>query len=216
MKIIIIGCGRVGCGLAEALTLQRHSVTVIDRDPATFERLGPHFVGRTITGIGFDREVLLDAGIERADGLAAVTETDETNAVIARIAHLVFRVPRVVARLYDPRKADIYRRLGVQTIAPVPWGVERMAEMLTYSAMGETRALGTGGVEVIELEVPSHLVGHTVRELTVPGEIQVIAVSRTNETFIPSPGTIFRDRDVLHLTVAAGATGQLRDLLGYA
>ena len=213
MRIIIIGCGRMGRGLAETLVLQRHNVTVIDPEPANLEKLGPDFRGRTLVGIGFDRDVLLEAGIERADGLAAVTELDETNAVIARIAHLLFRVPRVVARLYDPRKADIYRRLGVQTIAPVPWGVERMADMLTYSTVGESHALGTGGVELMKLEVPSHLVGRTVRDLTVPGQIQVIAISRSNETFIPSPGTIFRDRDVLHLTVAAGATEQLRDLL---
>ncbi len=216
MQIIIIGCGRMGCGLARTLLMRGHNVTVIDQDPVALERLGPNPRARTIRGVGFDREVLLQAGIERADGLAAVTETDETNAVIARLAHNIFRVPRVVARLYDPRKAEIYRRLGVQTIAPIAWGVERLAEILTYSGLGEARTLGTGGVDLVEIEVPPSVVGHPVRDLTVPGEVHVIAISRGSQTFIPTLGTVFVDGDQIHLTVAAGATDHLRELLGYA
>src|SRR4030042_1184683 len=108
MRIIIIGCGRMGSGLAQTLSLRGHAVTVVDRDPQAFERLGPAFKGKTLTGIGFDRDVLLRAGIERADGLAAVTFSDEANVVAARLASNIFHVPRVVARLYDPRKAEIY------------------------------------------------------------------------------------------------------------
>src|SRR5688572_12896374 len=129
MKIIVIGCGRLGSGLAQALSLWGHQVIAIDNDPTTFTRLETGFKGQTLTGFGFDREVLLQAGIERTDGLAAMTASDEVNLVTARMAHQFFRVPRVVARVYDPRKAAIYQRLGVQTITPVTWGVNRIAEL---------------------------------------------------------------------------------------
>ncbi len=122
MRIIIIGCGRMGAGLARTLTLRGLTVTVVDSDQAAFERLGPAFSGQTIAGVGFDREVLLKAGIARADGLAAVTSSDDANVVAARLGRQIFRVPRVVARLYDPRKAEIYRRLGIQTISTTAWG----------------------------------------------------------------------------------------------
>ena len=133
MKIIIIGCGRVGSGLARMLSNRGHQVTVIDSDPVAFERLGKAFKGKTVVGIGFDRQAILDAGIEKADAFAAVTASDEANAVAARIAKNVFKVPRVAARIYDPRKADIYRRLGMQTISPVALGISRMAELLSFS-----------------------------------------------------------------------------------
>ena len=133
MRIIIIGCGRMGAGLAQTLCQRGHTVTVVDRNAAAFDQLGPSFEGQTVVGVGFDREVLLRAGIERADGLAAVTASDETNLVATRLARLMFRVPRAVARLYDPRKAGIYRRLGVQTITTTAWGIHRIAEQLGYS-----------------------------------------------------------------------------------
>ena len=129
MKILIIGCGRLGAGLAHALSLRSHQVTIIDRDATAFDRLLPSFAGQQLDGAGFDRGLLLRAGIDRADGLAAVTGSDEVNAVVARVAREVFRVPRVVARLDDPRKAEIYRRLGLQTIAPVTWGISRIADL---------------------------------------------------------------------------------------
>ena len=121
-RIITIGCRRTGSGLARILTAKGHAVTMVDIDPEAFERLGPRFAGRIVLGVGFDRDVLIQAGIERADGLAAMTSSDEANVVAARIAREVFKVPRVVARLYDPRKADIYKRLGLQTIQPVTSG----------------------------------------------------------------------------------------------
>ncbi|MGZ8460650.1 MAG: potassium channel family protein, partial [Candidatus Deferrimicrobiaceae bacterium] len=133
MKIIVAGCGRVGSGLARALSLRHHAVTVVDADPAAFERLGGNFPGRTVPGSAVDRETLVAAGVERADGIAAVTATDEANEICARMAMRDFRVPRVVARLYDPLKADKYRHLGVQTVTPVTWAVHRMADLLCYS-----------------------------------------------------------------------------------
>lgn len=216
MKIIIIGCGRIGSGLAQTLSLQRHAVTVVDKDPAAFERLGPAFKGRTVPGIGFDRDVLLQAGIERTDALAAVTASDEANVVAARLASQIFRVPRVVARLYDPRKAEIYRRLGLQTISPVTWGIHRIAELLSYSQLESVVSLGGGGVDIVEAEVPPLLVGRTVKELTVAGEIIVVAISRGDITFLPTLGAVFQEGDRVHLAVEAASVDRLRTLLAMA
>jgi trk system potassium uptake protein TrkA len=215
MRILIIGCGGVGAGLAKTLVGRGHSVTVVDKDPLAFEKLGDHFKGQTIFGIGFDREVLLKAGIERADGVAAVTASDEANVVASRIARDIFQVPRVVARLYDVRQAEIYKRLGIQTIAPTAWGINRIADLLLYSPLEIVSSLGSGDVELVEAEVPQLLVGKTVRDLTVAGEIHVVAITRANKTFLPTLGTIFREEDLLHLAVLTTSTNRLKELLGY-
>jgi len=214
MKILIIGCGRMGAGLTQVLALRGHTVTVVDKDPAAFARLGPHFKGRTVLGIGFDRDVLLKAGIERADGLAAVTASDEANVVAARLASQVFRVPRVVARLYDPRKAEIYRRLGLQTIATVTWGIHRIADVLAYSPLSTLVSLGSGDVDVVEIEVPQMLAGRMVRDLNIPGEVQVVAVTRGGKTAIPTSGTSFQAGDLLHLAVLDSAANRVKEMLG--
>jgi len=216
MKIIIIGCGRMGAGLARTLSLQGHEVTVVDSDPAAFERLGPAFKGQTVVGVGFDREVLLRAGIQRADGLAAVTVSDEANVVAARLASQVFRVPRVVARLYDPRKAEIYRRLGLQTIAPITWGIHQIADLLCYSPLETVLSLGSGNVDLVEVEIPPLLIGRTVNELTIPGEVHVVAISRGDKTFLPTLGTVFQQGDRLHLAVLVASADRLKALLGLA
>src|SRR6266545_5101665 len=178
MKLIIIGCGRVGAGLAQALSQRGHVVTVVEKDLVMCERLGFTFKGRIVNGDGFDREVLLQAGIERADGLAAVMGSDDVNIITARLARQLFQVPRVVARLYDPRKAEVYQRLGLQTINPVTWGINRIAELLCYSHLDTILSLGSGEVDLVEVEVPALLVGRRVTDVTLSGEIQVVAISR--------------------------------------
>lgn len=214
MRIIIIGCGRLGAGLAETLGQRGHGVTVVDLDPAAFERLGPSFRGETVAGGGFDRDVLLMAGIERADGLAAVTSSDEVNVVAARLARLVFRVPRVVARLFDPRKAEVYRRLGLPTISHVTWGINRIVELLCYSRLDTIKSLGSGEVDIVEAEIPHLLVGRTVNDLTVPGEIHVVAVTRRGKTFLPTLGTEFHEGDMVHLALLAESAERLKAILG--
>jgi len=216
MRIIIIGCGRVGAGLAQSLSLQGHEVIVVDNDPTAFERLAPSFKGQTVVGVGFDREVLLRAGVERADGVAAVTVSDEANVVAARLASQVFRVPRVVARLYDPRKAEIYRRLGLQTISPITWGVNRIADLLCYSQLEVVLSLGGGEVDIVEAEVPPLLVGRTVNAMTIPSEIHVMAISRGGKTFLPTLGTVFQEGDRIHLAALAASAERLKALLGLA
>lgn len=216
MKIIIVGCGRLGSGLAQALSHNGHAITVVDTDPSTFELLPSSFKGQKITGVGFDRDVLVEAGIERADALAAVTSSDEANAVIARVASQVFRVPRVVAQLYDQRKTEVYNRLGLQTIDSTAWGINRAAELLCFSPLNTVLSIGSGGVDIVETEVPTLLTGRKVRDMTVTGEIVVIAISRSNKTFLPSLDTLFQERDIIHIAVMATSRNRLRGLLGLA
>lgn len=214
MKVIIIGCGRVGSRLAQLMSRRGHDVTVIDSDPAALKRLGPSFKGQKIVGIGFDRDVLIEAGIQRADALAAVTVSDEANVVSARLARQVFRVPRVVARVYDPGKAEIYRRFGLQTISPVSLGVDRLAEMISFTSLDTVVSLGSSEVDIVDVEVPRLLVGRSVNEITVPGEIHVVAVTRAGKTFLPTLGTVLLNADLLHLAVVVSSAERLRKLIG--
>lgn len=191
------------------------AVTAVDVDPAAFERLGPSFKGKKVAGNAVDRETLLAAGVERADGLAAVTAGDEANVATARMAMQVFHVPRVVARLYDPRKGEAYHRLGLLTITPLTWGIQRMAELLCHSRLDTVASLGSGEVDIVETEVPHLLVGRTVNELTVPGEVHVVSVSRGAKTFLPSLATVFHKGDMVHVAVLWVSTDRLKKLLGH-
>ena len=216
MKVIVIGCGRMGAGVAQALNLRGDAVTVVDKDRGAFEQLGPGFRGHQIVGVGFDRQVLLKAGIERADALVAVTANDAANVVTARLASRAFQVPRVVARLYDPRKAEVYRRLGLQTISPVSWAIHQVVDLLSYSPLASVLSLGSGEIDLVEVEAPPLLVGRSIGELTIPGEITVVAVTRGGSTFLPPRGTVLQQGDLVHLAVMASSAGRLRALLALA
>ena len=156
MKVIIMGCGRVGEQLARLMSEEGHDIAVIDYDAAALARLGPDFKGRRVKGVGFDREVLLRAGIEQTDAFAATSSSDNANIVAARIARNIFHVPRVVARLFDPRRAEIYQRLGLVTISSTTWGAERIRELLTHAQLDSVRSFGGGEVAMLEIEVPPH------------------------------------------------------------
>jgi trk system potassium uptake protein TrkA len=214
MRVLIIGCGRVGAGLAKSMILRGHQVTIVDKDPLAFERLGSAFKGQKVAGIGFDRDVLIQAGIERADGLASVTSSDEANVVVARMARQIFHVPRVVARLYEPRQAEIYNRLGLLTIAPTSWGIDRIADLLQHSNLDVIVSLGSGQVDLIEIELPHLLVGRSVDELTLSGEIHVVAITRGGKTFLPTLGTTFQEGDSVHLATMSTSMDRLHKLLG--
>jgi trk system potassium uptake protein len=213
MNFLVIGCGRVGSRLAATLARRGDAVTVVDTAAVALDRFGAQHPGTRITGDGCDRDVLARAGIDRADGLAAVTGSDEVNAVVARLAATLFGVPRVVARLYDPAKAEIYRRLGVQTIAPITWGAERLAELLTHAELAPIASLGSGQVELVDAMVPALLHGRPAAELTIAGETQVVALTRHGVTsLVASQATLLEAGDVAHLAVTA--TTGLEALLG--
>jgi trk system potassium uptake protein TrkA len=215
MKIMIIGCGRMGAGLALFLTRSGHQVTVIDNDPAAFERLGPGFKGPTFRGDALGREVLVGGGIEQADALAALTPSDSINLVVARLAREMFKVPKVIARLYDPRHSEIYQRLGVQTISPVSLSIQRLSELLTFSRLDIVHSLGSGDVGIVESEVPPLLVGRKVQDVNIAGEIQVVSISRGGKTVIPTSGSVFLKGDMVHIAVALSSVGSLKTLLGF-
>ncbi len=213
MRVIIMGGGRVGEQLARLMSDDGHDVAVIDYNAAALARLGPDFRGRRVKGIGFARNVLLLAGIEDADGFAAMSSSDNVNVVAARIARTLFQVPRVVARLFEPERAEVYRRLGLVTISSTTWGAERTRELLTHAELDAVRSFGAGEVQLLEVEVPPRLVGHAVRDLSVPGEVTVITITRDGRALLPSLGTAFRSGDVVHLAVLSGAMNRIARLL---
>jgi trk system potassium uptake protein TrkA len=205
MKVLIIGCGRVGSGLAKNLVLHGVDIAVVDSDPAALAALGPAFKGKTFNGLGFDQNTLVSAGIEKCDALAAVTGSDEANLVIARIAKSYFRVPRVSARVYEPQKAKIYRRMGIQTISPVTLGIERMVSTLVYSQLQIERNIGAGQVVLVDVDVTTNMIGKTMKDVNLPGEIQVSAITRNGKTFLPDPAVSFQRGDIVHLLCITGS-----------
>jgi trk system potassium uptake protein TrkA len=214
MNVIILGCGRVGEQLSLLLTKEGHQVTVIDVDPQALASLGPDFDGRKVAGVGFDQDVLINAGIETADAFVAASSSDNTNIIAARVAQDHFHVPHVVARLYDPQRAEIYQRLGLMTISPTTRGADRILEYLTRSDLDPVLTYGSGDVSLLTFETPDHLVGKTVENLSLDGEIQVIAITRGGQAFIPQGGTELKSGDILHLSVLASALDRVRDYLG--
>ena len=214
MKVIIMGCGRVGEQLARLMVDEGHDVSIIDLDAEALARLGPDFKGKRLKGIGFDRNTMIEAGIEEADAFAATSASDNANIVAARIARNVFCVPHVVARLYDPRRAEIYRRLGLTTISSTTWGAERIRELLTHKTLDPMMSFGNGEVSIFQVETPPHLVNRMVKDITVSGEISVAAITREGQAFIPISGTEFHEGDVIHLIVLSSALDRVKDLIG--
>lgn len=213
MKVIVIGCGRVGSGLVRLLEIDRHDVTVVDLEPKAIGRLGKTFGGRSLVGNALDRDILEEAGIAETDALAAVTGSDEVNAVVSRLALRRFRVPRVVGRMYEPRQADLYGRLGVLTISPVEWGITRLAHLLTLSDLAPITSFG-GRVHLLEATISPTLAGRRAGELEVPGEARVISVTRSGRTFLGDRATALEAGDVVAVAVTQGSETRLQQLLG--
>lgn len=214
MNIIIVGIGRMGTGIAENLLKIGHNVTVIDYDKEVLNQFSPSLDCKKIAGEGFDKDILERAGIKTADALVASTKSDEVNAVIARIAKNIYYVPHVIARLYEPKKADIYSRFGILTISTTSWGIERATELLTYNQLDSVYEIGNGNVNILRIETPSLLIGHTIDEISVMGEINIIAISRDNKTFIPYHGSVLKQDDVLYIAVMVSGIDNLKKLMG--
>src|SRR5690242_10570048 len=178
MHVVIVGCGRVGSGLAETLVAEGHSVAVVDRQAKAFRRLPDDFSGQTVVGVGFDRARLREAGIEEAGALAAVTSGDNSNIVVARVAREAFQVERVVARIYDPRRAAIYERLGIPTIATVQWATERVLRRILPDQTAVEWIDASAKVCLIERQVPAAWAGRKLGELDVDDVGRVVALSR--------------------------------------
>ena len=214
MKVIIMGCGRVGSQVSLLLARQGHEVIVIDHDANALSKLGTDFKGRVVRGIGFDRNILIEAGVETTEGFVAASSSDNANIVAARIARNIFRVTRVVARLYDPVRAEIYQRLGLTTISSTAWGAERIVEVVTHSDLDVINIFSDGGTTMIRVESPARLNGHRVAQMNIPGEMSVTAITRSDHTFIPVSGTEFQEGDILYLAVIPSAMNRLEEMLG--
>jgi trk system potassium uptake protein TrkA len=213
MKVIIMGFGRVGAQLTQLLENEDHHVTIIDPDPQNLNRLESNFKGDVILGVGFDRDILIQAGIEKTDAFVATSPSDNANIISARIARNIFHVPRVVARLNDPRRAEIYRRLGLVTISMVSWGAQRINDLLIHTNLEPTVYFGRGEVSLVAIEIPAHLVGRQVTHVTIPGETMVVAINRAGEALMASLGTEFNKDDVVYFAVKTSAMDRLESLL---
>ena len=215
MKVIIVGCGRVGAYTAASLARLGHEVVVIDKDPDAFHLLPRGFSGRTIEGYAFERPILEDAGISEADALVAATSGDNTNAVVARVAKEVYRVPDVVSRIYDPQRAEIYRRYGIQTFAPTAWSAGRIIEFIVSGDIERENSFGNGEVQMIAAFVPEHFVGKPVNDLSVPGEIRPGLIVRMGRGMLPVSGTTFEKDDQVHALVHETAVEKFQRMMGW-
>lgn len=203
-----MGCGRVGSALARALIRVGHEVAVIDRDPGAFLRLGKDFTGERVTGAGFDRDVLQRAGIERAGAFAAVSSGDNSNIIAARVARETFGVDRVVARIYDAKRAAVYERLGIPTIATVPWTTDRFLRTLIGDEGSSTWRDPTGTVAITELTLHEEWFGRTVQELEGAVRARVAFVIRFGQGVLPSGKTVLQAGDAVYVAATSGTVGE--------
>ncbi len=213
MHVVVVGCGRVGSSLATGLLDAGHSVAIIDKRPEAFDRLGQGFAGQMIAGIGFDRDRLTEAGIEKATALAAVTNGDNSNIMIARVARETFGVERVVARIYDPRRAAIYQRLGIPTVATVSWASERVLRHILPELAAVDWVDPSAKVCLIERAIPGSWAGRLVSELEEPGRVKVAAIGRLGVAQIPKPDLVAQEGDVAYVAVSGDAIAAFDELL---
>lgn len=214
MKVIIVGCGYLGAWLAIHLQTKGYEITLIDKKSEAFKKLPNAFHGATIVGHGIDKEVLESVNIHMVDAVITCTNSDETNALLARVAKNEYMVPRVIARIYDPRKADIYQSFGIQTISPIIWGVHKVSELLSYNQLDSVWSYENGDVEMIRIETPPLLIGHPLSELRRIGEVEIVTIVRDNQAFIPVTGTVLEGQDILYLIVARSSIDKIKIMLG--
>ena len=211
-----MGCGRVGSTIAHSLENAGHSVAVVDQSAEAFRRLGPEFSGRTITGVGFDRDTLVEAGIEEAGAFAAVSSGDNSNIISARVARETFGVNNVVARIYDPRRAEVYTRLGIPTVATVRWTADEMLRRLLPDGAHSVWSDPTGKVVLAEVDYDRGWVGRPVKKVEELTAARVAFVTRFGDAMLVTGSTVLQDGDVLHVLVARGDVQRVEQVLAAA
>lgn len=214
MHVVVVGCGRVGAGLASILEDLGHSVAVVDKAQKAFRRLPEGFSGTTVLGVGFDRDRLREAGIEEAGALAAVTSGDNSNIMVARTAREVFGLERVVARIYDPRRAAIYEKLGIPTIATVQWTTDRVMRRILPDATATEWTDPSAKVVLVERPVSDTWAGRRLADLDVAGLARVAALSRLGVGQVPTPDVVTQEGDVVYMSVAVDRIADLDAHLG--
>ena len=216
MHVVIMGCGRVGSELTLQLGKAGHDVVIIDKKPEAFDRLPPGFDARTIVGLGFDRDILEEAGIKEADAFIAVSNGDNSNIVSARVALEHYHVPNVIARIYDPQRAEIYQRLNIPTVATTTWGVKQIMMMLTHPREEIKESLVGGDLFRMRVPVPDHLIGKSVSRLNEDGKVLVAGVDRMGSGFIPVPSSTFQQGDIVQLILQKDGLAILDEMLAPA
>ena len=214
MHIVIMGCGRVGSTIAHSLEAKGHSVAVIDQDADAFRRLGTEFTGITVNGIGFDRDVLTAAGIEHADAFAAVSSGDNSNIISARLARETFGVARVVARIYDPKRAEVYERLGIPTVATVRWTADRMVRHLEPDGHQEIWRDPTSSVAIVELPLHPGWISRPVKALEEATGARVAYVMRFGLGTLPTASAVLQDGDQVFALVTDEMTAGVTKVAG--
>jgi trk system potassium uptake protein len=209
VHVVIMGCGRVGSTLARSLEDRDHDVSVIDSNPDAFRRLGPTFNGTKVTGIGFDQGVLERAGIEKADAFAAVSSGDNSNIIAARVARETFGIQQVVARIYDPGRAEVYQRLGITTVATVKWTADQILRRLLPAGAEPDFRDPSGTIRVDHVQVPEEWIGNRTVEFQMQSRSRIAWIDRLGEGMLPTRDSVIQEGDLLHLVMreenAAGA-----------
>jgi trk system potassium uptake protein len=213
VHFVIMGCGRVGAELTIEMAKAGHSVAIIDKRKEAFDRLPPGFDAQKIVGVGFDREVLEEAGIKDADAFIAVSNGDNSNIVSARVAREQYSVPKVIARIYDPRRADIYERLDIPTVSTVRWAAKQVQYLLFHGRETMRDTLAGGALLHLQVELPDHLVGKKISGVESEGEVEVVGVDRGGTGFIPTPDSTFKEGDIAHFIVHKDAVEKFDALL---
>lgn len=196
-----MGCGRVGSALARSLEDRNHTVAVIDAEPDSFRRLGPDYNGTKITGFGFDRAVLIEAGIERADAFAAVSSGDNSNIIAARVARETFGLQEVVARIYDPGRAEVYERLGITTVATVKWTADQVLRRLLPAGAEPNYRDPSGTIRLDQMPVSDVWIGRRTVKFQEQSGSRIAWIDRMGEGMLPTRETVLQEGDLLHLVM---------------
>jgi trk system potassium uptake protein TrkA len=213
MHVIVVGCGRVGSELAVSLDQMGHTVAIIDKSRNAFRRLPERWGGRAVLGFGYDRDHLEQAGVREAGALAAVTSGDNSNVLAARIARETYQIPNVVARIYDPRRAIIYQRLGIPTVATVRWTTDQVLRRLLPEESVSEWTDSSGALSLIERALPEKWAGQRLSGLSEGGAFRLAAVTRGGEARLPSPELVGQEGDILHLLVRKESADKLEERL---
>jgi trk system potassium uptake protein TrkA len=216
VHIVIMGCGRVGAALAHQLAPLDHTISVIDQDRLAFRRLGDDFPGTTVTGIGFDRETLIEAGIEQAGAFAAVSSGDNSNIISARVARETFGVKRVVARIYDPKRAEVYERLGIPTVATVPWTSGRLLKAVLGETTAEAWRDPSGAVALIAVAPHEGWIGRSIQEFEAATGTRSAVLTRFGTGQLAQPGMLIQSGDTLYVLATDDRREALHAIAGRA
>jgi trk system potassium uptake protein len=210
VKVIVIGCGRIGSELAYRLSTNGHDVDIIDKQPSAFDKLPLDFQGRIHEGDAMSQDVLNRAGIEKAEAMAVVTSSDAVNLVVSQVARSVYHVPRVVTRNFEPRYRRLYEVFNVQVISATSWGAQRLEEVIIHSEVRTIFSAGNGEISIYELIIPMEWEGKKISDLIGCESCNVVALTRGGKAFLPEPGTILKDGDIVHVSTTTESVEAMR------